>query len=613
MLDSSKLNQTAFNVIVALIVGAVFAHVLGLNSYGILYVVPAVSVAYLVSKDVSVLYINIGITIVISGVGISVLERAGILVQLNLLAIFFVVTLFLVSVINAERFGNLRSNRGSTISQLVVLIIGLVLIRRLSIDTPLKQFAFLTYEDNAAWISTAARSSSIHSAGYVRGFGGFSLDPLMALLNCLVDSDTAISSPLNIYRTTTFAYLLLEFLAITAAGLFVLRFISHKPNRLILSTSAASGCIALCYVALQLPRSTGHLTFIGAILFIWLILLLSTLNIQSMNFFHVVNTALLVGALGMWWPFILVVAIMLIASSAQISRNSFQRVISYKRKPLLAAITLLIFGLGLSLITPIFTESLSSLSIRQFLTTSGGVQPVPGQLILVGVIGLFIYTAAVRESAQRLAGVSPILALGILVIVLQIASNFVGPDFLPHYSFLKTLLLFSIATIPLIMSAVLNLISDRNIKEGAVIALLSAYAIGSFTVGWDLNNPRNLAAPTWSASLQSLSVSSPGSLILCTTSDPTRNLEAYLCSRHAAALQNENNRLAEAWRYLVINPSQSLEGNTQLALELKAAIDLALLEGQRINLLSFESMYQVAEEDLWWMSQLPVKEFQIAE
>ena len=72
MLDFSKPNKTAFDVIVALIVSAVFAYVLGLNSYGILYVVPVVAIAYLISKDVSIVYVHIGLTVVFSGVCISV-------------------------------------------------------------------------------------------------------------------------------------------------------------------------------------------------------------------------------------------------------------------------------------------------------------------------------------------------------------------------------------------------------------------------------------------------------------------------------------------------------------------------------------------------------------
>ena len=64
--------------------------------------------------------------------------------------------------------------------ELVALAAAFILVNRWPLKLPLDHLTFASYEDNAAWISTAA---NFRNGQYSSGLGGFVLDPLMGTLH----------------------------------------------------------------------------------------------------------------------------------------------------------------------------------------------------------------------------------------------------------------------------------------------------------------------------------------------------------------------------------------------------------------------------------------------
>ena len=90
------------------------------------------------------------------------------------------------------------------------------------------------------------------------------------------------------------------------------------------------------------------------------------------------------------------------------------------------------------------------------------------------------------------------------------------------------------------------------------------------------------------------------------------NLESYICSRHAAALQSKEDDISGDWRFLQLYPGIEVPGNVERAKRLQSAITKRLELNDDFSLLSFDGTLIIADEDKWWMSPLNLTQFEIA-
>jgi hypothetical protein len=142
----------------------------------------------------------------------------------------------------------------------------------------------------------------------------------------------------------------------------------------------------------------------------------------------------------------------------------------------------------------------------------------------------------------------------------------------------------------------------------SLIAIPLAFFLGTLTIGWNLNSPRVLTTPTWGEVLVRTADNNPDAVILCSTSDPARNLEAYICSRHASALQPIAGTLSAEWRHVQLFPIRLLVADDLRIQSMKTQISKLLSEGYKIIIISLEENFSIASEDSWWMNQLPLSE-----
>jgi hypothetical protein len=588
-----------------LIVALTFSYVVSGTAQNYRIVVPLLC-AYLILSSVVALFICLASGAVSLGVLLAICQSAGFSPAPSHVQVVFVSLLLLYAIIARNKISIPSQTLIKEISSIFLIVISGFLVTRWPLDTKLQQLSFLAYEDNAAWILTASKFSMNHSEGYVRGLGGYVLDPLMYLLYILNGSIEGTKSSLSAYTTVTNSYAVLEFLAISTAGLWVFIRLSKNYVSQIAAVIAALGCLGMSYAALQLPRSTGHLTFIGAICFVWLLLLSSNLNYSSASLHSLIATGLVIGIVGMWWPFL---AVVLVAALLYVLLNYKKVKLSVKTRDIGRSKIILacaLFGVLGFLFLPIALESFTALSIREFLTTSGGVQNVPGNSLLVGVLGIATVSLLSPKNSAFDNALVPVISLGIFVVLLYFASAFTGPDFVPKYTYLKTLLLFTIAMIPITALAIADFVGrfDGPKLGQAVLVALLIFAIGNTTTGWDINNPRQFTAPRWGSALQRQSEKNPKAYILCSTSNPLENLEAYICSRHAAALQNNEDDISGDWRFLQLYPSLESPESRERAKRLQGNVNKMLDRNEEVFILSFEAGLTIAEEDKWWMSSL---------
>jgi hypothetical protein len=609
MLNRNSLTHVCLGIVISTTISFVISGIV--NNYRI--VVP-LFLSYLLLKSVSGFLVTTAFTAVSFGAFLTVLARIG-FTPTELQALFVFSGFLLICVVLVRNTLLIQSHTLFTeVASTFLLLISGMLIARWQLDTKLQQLAFLSYEDNAAWISTASQFSVNHSKGYVPGYGGYVLDPLMYLLYTLQRNIEGTTSSLLAYTTVTTSYALLQFIAISTAGLWVLTSASKNKGSRSSALIAALGCVGISYAVLQLPRSTGHLTFIGAVCFIWLLLLASTLFFRSSLVQIVVSVALIIGVVGMWWPYLTVVAIMVLfylyLNFESISRIVLARSI-FSRKYLALFPLVLLSGFVLF---PIVRDSFTSLSIREFLTISGGVQGLPGNLLLFAVLGLAIYSCSIQDDVRAQSSIMPMFSLGTLVVILYFSSVFTGPEFTPKYIAQKTLLLFAIVTIPIIVFVVADLVGRYHGTKATtwVVTGLLLFGIGNTTTGWGgISSSVQLPAPRWAQALQTQSERAPKSYVLCTTSDPAMNLESYICSRHAAALQSKEDDISGDWRFLQLYPGIEVPGNVERAKRLQSAITKRLELNDDFSLLSFDGTLIIADEDKWWMSPLNLTQFEI--
>jgi hypothetical protein len=330
----------------------------------------------------------------------------------------------------------------------------------------------------------------------------------------------------------------------------------------------------------------------------------------------ILSSLLLVGITGMWWPLLLVTPLSGILSIFLVMpRNELcsRFTVSIKTsKQLVLAISIAVVALVI-VCFPILGV-FRSLSIREFFVVKGGLHLASNNLLVVGALALCTLVALFEAPQKhRSFPYSPanifttnIALIGVLAVLLNIASMFIGPEYTQNYSVQKMTLLFGLSCSPLIVIAVVKGIEriDRHSASYTVLPII--FFLGSLTVGWNLNTPRVLVPPSWGATLISITNENPGALILCSTSDPSRNLEAYLCTRHAAALQPAFGDSATDWRHLQLFPSNSIPEDEERILRLKSALESKAAQKSGVVILSLEKDFIVAEEDVWWMSQLPL-------
>ena len=506
------------------------------------------------------------------------------------------------------------------ITELATLGISIILIHRWPMRSATDYLSFISYEDNAAWTQTAA---GFREGNYKSGLGGFVLDPLMGTLHGLLKfgSQNSAARPGTAFIVTGTTFAVVEFLAILCAGLIVVRLSKlKKKNSLILILSPLSA--ALAYSALQIPQSTGHLTFIGALLFIWSLGLVGITPLihhsrESKKVF-LTCSLLLLGMTGMWWPLILILPVALFLSLQLMSptrdiKNLFFKQTRDKGKLLLIEVAALALAIPISL--PII-RTLTSMSVRDFFLVKGGLHLASSSLLVASSLSLLILMILLEstESPQYFPNnsshifTSTIALTGLLAAVLYAVSLFVGPEFSQNYSVQKVVLLFALAGAPIFIVTVNSGAERIGRPNISLVAIPLAFFLGTLTIGWNLNSPRVLTQPTWGANLVRVADENPGAVILCSTSDPARNPEAYLCSRHAAALQPIAGTLSAEWRHVQLFPTRSLIADDFRIQKMNYDISQLISENYKVIILSLEENFNIAEEDSWWMNQLPLSE-----
>lgn len=504
--------------------------------------------------------------------------------------------------------------------ELFILGTAFALIQRWPLHAPVDYLSFLSYEDNAAWVQTAA---GFRENQYVAGLGGFVLDPFMGALQGIISigSDHLGNQASYAYVVTGITYKMIEFLAIITAGLLVTCLTPVRERHSTISLILAPASSALTYAALQLPQSTGHLTFIGALLFLWSLGLMGTASFEPLTrnsrIVALVCSLLLVGMIGMWWPLLLILPFALaISVSLHLPWTEIRSRISSRRISLL---TQTAFGLGTIicgavLAAPIVTN-FKSLPFRQFFFVKGGLQIATSMMLVTSALAVFLLALLLNvekidsenQSASKVF-LAAVLLIASLAIVMYFVSLFVGPEYTQNYSVQKITLLFALSGIPLLAVVLAICAQHPALIAVSFSALPLFFFIGSLTIGWNINTPREPIQPSWAASLLRSADAHPNAIILCSTSDQSRNLDSYLCSRHATALQPGIGLLAAEWRHVQLFPARTTSEDDERITRISEAISSLIGMKKEIILLSLEEKSEIAVEDQWWMSRIPLSQ-----
>ncbi len=507
------------------------------------------------------------------------------------------------------------------IIELVTLGVSFLLIHRWPMRSAADYLSFISYEDNAAWTQTAA---GFRDGNYKSGLGGFVLDPLMGTLHGLLrfGSQSSAARPSTAFILTGTTFAVVEFFTILCAGLIVVRLSKRDAHTSYLILVLAPLSTALAYSALQIPQSTGHLTFIGALLFIWSLGLVGNAPLthhsrDSKNVF-LMCSLLLLGMIGMWWPLILILPVALFLSlqlmspTEDLKRRLFQRVMR-KRKLLLIQIATLVFVIPISI--PI-VNALTSMSIRDFFVVKGGLHLASNSLLVASSLSLLalMFLLEPKDASQYFPNnaahifTSTVALTGVLASVLYVVSLFVGPEFAQNYSVQKVMLLFALAGAPILIVTVNSAAERIGRPNISLVAIPLAFFLGALTIGWNLNSPRVLIPPAWGVNLLRVADENPGAVILCSTVDAGKNPDAYLCTRHASALQPTGGALSAEWRHVQLFPTRLLIADDFRIQRMTYEISQLVTQGYKVIILSLEGNFDIGAEDSWWMNQLPLSE-----
>lgn len=505
----------------------------------------------------------------------------------------------------------------------VVTFSVLALFLRWPLKSPSSYFSFLSYEDNAGWISTASSFLPHEIGGYSDGAGGFVLDPLIAVVHLLTSGFSELRLvPSLAYQVVGITYALVELLGVLCVGYATLGYALKRLPRegIFTSIGLSLASAGLAYVALQIPRSTGHLTFIGAMTFIWSLGCIEPTMGENCEPSHrgklLLGGVLTLGFVGMWWPLALVALMMIPARTITHRAIYFLRsAVSVRRS------IVLICGLSLvtvSLYKPVST-GFRSMPLREFFAVKGGVQPPPSYSVLVSLL-VFValwFTSSAKShtgSTRNDEGIQlkVVSLIGALTACVYLASYFIGPEYSQNYTVQKVHLLFVLSVVPLAGIAIVGICSRVGLPRSTFVPLVVVFIIGQQSIGWNLNDPRSVSPPAWADQLLEAVDTYPNSVVLCTTSDPQRNMDAYLCSRHASAVQSEENQLGKNWRHLQVFPQNVTPEDSARVVELQGEIAQRLSAGVKVLLFSLEPTFAIAQEDSWWMNQLPLSQIKIA-
>jgi hypothetical protein len=485
--------------------------------------------------------------------------------------------------------------------EIPALVTSFLLTFRWPQQSALDYLALFKFEDNASWVGIASQTMLTDSRPTVTGFGAFVLRAVMAGVSVGRFGFEESAKLSDSYIVVGISYQLLIFLAATFAGISLARLVpgSQRTLRIVLATSGS----ALAYVLLGLPLSTGHLTFIGSLVFLWAYVTLPQQLGEAARKIMFVRFALLLGAVGMWWPLAPVAMVVVVVQEAQ--EDWFRRLMTRIRtvNSTLPIVVILLICAVLSAIVLAAVTSLP-LGIRDFFAVKGGLQPLPQNLLPLGLFGvamLFIWRSERRGVESWILITTTATSYALL---LALAAQFVGPDYAINYSPAKLLLLVAIFLGPFSLCIPAFVLRQRN---GLLpIALVGCLVVsqGWLVSSWSLNNPRTVVPPTWGRSLLDITDVDQAT-VFCLTSQQDRRMEAYECSRHASALTNFDYEAGAAWRHMILFPGGPDVANQERVNLIADGIRSEIAENRRVVFLNLDAQFDVAEVDQWWIPGLP--------
>lgn len=484
--------------------------------------------------------------------------------------------------------------------ELPAILTAFVLAFRWPQRTPLEFLGLLKFEDNASWLGWASQFLGTKPTPLATGFGGAVLESVLAAVSLSRTGVTGSGQLSDAYVVVGLTYQLLIFMAAAFAGITIARLVptSSSAKRIL----AAVGGSSLAYVLLGLPLSVGHMTFIGALLFLWAFMTLpqetSTRSVPS----SILGGIVLVGAAGMWWPLIPVALAIPLAHEAQApwARQIAGKVWTSSKARLVGV------GAGLVVLAALGGKILVDflpLGFRDFFQVKGGLQPLPPNLLLLGLIGivlLFIWreSGSIRESWFLMMAVAASYTC-----LLALASQFIGPDYAMNYSPSKLLLLFAILSAPFVVSLPLYLLRQYGGFSVIGVAACLVVAQGWSVSAWTLNSPRAVAPPVWGNSVLSV-VDSDEATVLCYSPAAERRLEAYECTRHATSLTNFDPAASAAWRHMMLFPGPTNPENDARVALIKEGVSRAISQNRPVVLLALSPELPMSEADSWWLSTI---------
>lgn len=483
-------------------------------------------------------------------------------------------------------------------SELPAIVTAFALVVRWPQRSPLEFLGLLKFEDNASWLGWASQFLGSKSTPIGTGFGGAVLESVLAAVSLSRSGMTGSGQLSDAYVVVGLTYQLLIFTAAAFAGIAIARLLpnSSSPKR----TLAAVGGTALAYVLLGLPLSVGHMTFIGALVFLWAFMTLpqdpSTRSVST----SVLGGLVLVGAAGMWWPLIPVALAVPLAHEVQApwAKRLADRVWS-SGKVILVGV-----GVGVVVVAAVAGKAIVDflpLGFRDFFQVKGGLQPLPPNLLLLGLIGivlLFIWRES-RPSPEPWFLV--MAAAASYTCLLALASQFVGPDYAMNYSPSKLLLLFAILSAPFVLALPLYLVRHRGGLAVIGVAACLMVAQGWSVSSWSLNSPRDVPPPAWGSAVLA-AVDADEATVLCYSPAAERRLEAYECTRHATSLTNFDPAASAAWRHMMLFPGPTNPENDSRIALIKEGVAREMSENRSVVLLLLSPELPMSEADSWWLS-----------
>jgi hypothetical protein len=304
----------------------------------------------------------------------------------------------------------------------------------------------------------------------------------------------------------------------------------------------------------------------------------------------------------MWWPLIPVALAIPLAHEAQApwARQIAGKVWTSSKARLVGV------GAGLVVLAALGGKILVDflpLGFRDFFQVKGGLQPLPPNLLLLGLIGivlLFIWreSGSIRESWFLMMAVAASYTC-----LLALSSQFIGPDYAMNYSPSKLLLLFAILSAPFVVSLPLYLLRQYGGLAVMGVAACLVVAQGWSVSSWTLNSPRAVAPPVWGNSVLSV-VDSDEATVLCYSPAAERRLEAYECTRHATSLTNFDPAASAAWRHMMLFPGPTNPENDARVALIKEGVSRAISQNRPVVLLALSPELPMSEADSWWLSTI---------